>query len=247
MKLIEAKGVEVELSGRIVLTDINLVIHEREIVTIVGPNGSGKSTLARALIGAVPVNCGRIIRRIGLRIGYMPQKLHIDANLPLTVSRFLALPGKVGRKAVREALERVLLDGVAERQMSELSGGQFQRVLLARALLARPDLLVLDEAAQGLDQLAGAQFYRLIAETRDSMGCAVLLISHDLHVVMSATDRVICLNRHICCEGVPAVVTNTPEYRTLFGDGTKGALAFYRHQDDHRHGPVQPSDREYMR
>ncbi|MEM9043454.1 MAG: metal ABC transporter ATP-binding protein [Pseudomonadota bacterium] len=240
MSLVSAEGMRVDLAGRRVLTDINVDVGEREIITIVGPNGSGKSTLARALIGAVPIAEGRITRRPDLRVGYMPQRLHIDPSLPITVARFLNLPGRVTRKATAEALTRVRMDNMADRQMSELSGGQFQRVMLARALLSRPNLLVLDEATQGLDQPASASFYTLIDEMRRELGCGVLMISHDLHVVMSATDRVICLNGHICCEGTPEVVTNAPEYRRLFGAGTKGAFALYQHVHDHNHDALSP-------
>ncbi|MEM1275896.1 MAG: ATP-binding cassette domain-containing protein [Pseudomonadota bacterium] len=246
MSLIAAEALRVDLGGRRVLMDINLSIEPQEIVTVVGPNGSGKSTLARALIGAIPITSGRLTRQPDLRVGYMPQKLHIDPSLPLTVARFLNLPGGTSERAVAEALERVELADLTKRQMAELSGGQFQRVMLARALLSQPHLLVLDEASQGLDQPASARFYTMIDETRRDLGCAVLMISHDLHVVMSATDRVICLNGHICCEGAPEVVTNAPEYQRLFGAGTAGALALYRHHHDHAHDLGVPMDKDQV-
>ena len=165
----------------------------------------------------------------------MPQRLFVDRTLPLTVRRFLELPTRRAPGAVNDALERADVAALGARQMSELSGGQFQRVLLARALLARPTLLVLDEATQGLDQPGSASFYRRIEAVRDELGCAVLMVSHELHVVMSASDRVICLNGHVCCEGAPDVVSSAPEYRALFGTGTGGALALYRHEHDHSH------------
>ena len=201
---------------------------------MVGPNGSGKSTLLRLLIGAARPDAGEIVRAPGLRIGYVPQKLTVDSTLPMTVDRFLGLAGgDAARRA--HALERVGIAGLGGRQLAALSGGQFQRALLAQALLRRPGLLVLDEAAQGLDQPGEARFYRLIEQIRAELGCAVLMVSHDLHVVMAASDRVICLNGHICCEGTPTVVSEAPEYRALFGLGTQGALALYRHDHDHDH------------
>lgn len=236
MPLIEAENVEVRHGATRAVFGVSLVIEPKEIVTIVGPNGSGKSTMLRALIGAVTPSEGKITRANGLRIGYVPQKLQIDPTLPLNVRRFLNLPKRVPTAVARAALARTGVEALEKRQLSALSGGQLQRVLLARAILNDPQLLVLDEATQGLDQPASADFYRLIEALRDDLGCAVLMVSHDLHVVMSATDRVICLNGHICCQGTPAVVTAAPAYRELFGSGTGGALALYRHKHDHDHG-----------
>ncbi len=235
--LVTVEGLSVAFSGRTVLEAVSLALHPGEIVTVVGPNGSGKSTLIRAIVGAVGASRGRVARRPGLRIGYVPQRLRVDATMPLSVGRFLSLPRRRGAAEVAAALARVGLPEIAGRQVADLSGGQFQRAALARALLAEPDLLILDEPTQGLDQPGTAAFYRLIAETRARTGCAVLLVSHDLHVVMSASDRVICLNGHICCEGSPATVSSAPEYRALFGTDTAGALALYRHAHDHRHDP----------
>ncbi len=235
MNLVEITNLSVRLGGNTVLTDVDLAIAPGEIVTIVGPNGSGKSTLLRVIIGALEPISGEVRRRAGLRIGYVPQRLHIDATLPLTVRRFLNLPRKVAKDEIGEALEEAGVPELADRQMTRLSGGQFQRVLLARALLENPDLVILDEATQGLDQPGSADFYRQIEDVRRRLGCAVLMVSHDLHVVMSASDRVICLNGHICCQGEPEHVASAPEYRALFGEGTKGALALYRHHHSHKH------------
>lgn len=232
--LIEAKGLYLALDGRSVLEDVTLSVAPGEIVTIVGPNGSGKSSLVKCLIGAVRPDRGSVSRKPGLNIGYVPQKLALDRALPVTVARFLSLSGGSG-VALDAVLARVGLEGLEGKQMADLSGGQLQRALLAAALIAKPQLLVLDEAAQGLDQPAEAGFYRLIEDVRREFGCAVLMVSHDLHVVMSASDRVICLNRHVCCEGTPMIVSNAPEYRRLFGAGTEGALALYRHVHDHSH------------
>lgn len=235
MSLIEARHLVVHRGRDEILTDVTLSVAPGEIVTIVGPNGSGKSTLLRALLGILPAVSGEVVRKPGLRIGYVPQKLQIDPTLPLTVRRFLSLPRRQSPAAIEAALIRVGVPEVTRRQMADLSGGQLQRVLLARALLAEPELLMLDEPTQGLDQLGEAAFYRLIEEVRRATGAAILMVSHDLHVVMAASDRVICLNRHVCCEGTPRVVSTAPEYRALFGHGTHGALALYRHEHDHDH------------
>ena len=234
MSLIEAKKLSVTLGGKQILRDVDFDIAPGEIVTIVGPNGSGKSTLLKALIGAEKSQ-GLLTARKNLRIGYVPQKLHIDANLPLRVERFMNLPKAKSPSEVAEALALADASQLKGMQMSALSGGQFQRVLLARAILNKPELLVLDEATQGLDQAGSANFYNRIAELRDQLNCAVLMVSHELHVVMAASDRVICLNGHVCCAGAPAQVASAPEYRALFGTGTGGALALYRHEHDHVH------------
>jgi zinc transport system ATP-binding protein len=238
--LIAADHVCVRFGADEVLHDISLKVQAGEIVTILGPNGSGKSTLLRALLGIAPVAEGRILREAGLRVGYVPQKLTIDRTMPITVRRFLSLPTRVTDQAAEEVLARVGMAGHGSDQMIALSGGQQQRVLLARALLGKPQLLMLDEPTSGLDQPGEAAFYRLIEEVRAETGAAVLMISHDLHVVMAASDRVICLNGHICCEGTPRVVSTAPEYRALFGLGTQGALALYRHEHDHAHEDGHP-------
>ena len=235
MSLISVQNLSVSYGANTVLRDVTLQIEPGEIVTIVGPNGSGKTSLLRAIIGAVTPTRGQLRKKAGLRIGYVPQKLHIDPTLPMTVERFLRLSGKVAKEACATALETAGVPDLAKRQMAGLSGGQFQRVLLARALINRPDIILLDEATQGLDQPGSAAFYRRIEEVRRETGCAVLMISHELHVVMSASDRVICLNGHVCCEGTPEKVSSAPEYRALFGTGTGGALALYRHDHDHAH------------
>ena len=234
-ELITTKNVSVSYGNDRVLHNINFSVRESEIVTILGPNGSGKSTFVRLLIGALKPDSGTLKKRVGLRIGYVPQRLGLDPNLPMTVERFLSLNTQYSVDVKQQWIDRIGVKHLHNSQISALSGGQLQRVLLAQALLTNPHILILDEATQGLDQQGEAAFYRLLDEVRQQQGCAVVLVSHDLHVVMSASDRVVCLNGHVCCEGTPTIVSAAPEYRALFGLGTEGALALYRHEHDHDH------------
>jgi len=242
MSLIRTQGVGVSVGSRRILRDVDLSVRRREIVTVVGPNGSGKTTLLKVLIGAQSPSEGVVVREAGLKIGYVPQRLAIDQAMPLTVARWLGLSGSTAKESRLQFAERVGISALLEQQMTSLSGGEFQRALLAQALLVRPDLLVLDEPTQGLDQPAVASFYGLIEEVREDLDCAVLMVSHDLHVVMRSSDHVICLNGHVCCQGTPTLVSAAPEYQALFGFGTEGALALYRHEHDHRHDHSKDSD-----
>ncbi len=243
--LLAAEGLAVKAGGRAVLQDVDFRIEPGEIVTVVGPNGSGKTTLLQALMGARALTAGRVEQAPEIRIGYSPQKLALDRSMPMTVDGFLRLGGAGDRSARIDALRQTEVADLARHQLADLSGGELQRVLLARALLRRPNLLVLDEPTQGLDQPGEAAFYLLLERLRDETGCAVLLVSHDLHVVMSASDRVICLNGHVCCEGAPEFVSESPEYRALFGIGTGGALALYQHHHDHAHGHGHENDHDH--
>lgn len=246
MTLIEAKDLYIKLGKTVILSNINFSIQPKEIVTIVGPNGAGKSTFLRSLIGSVQPETGRIITKPGLRIGYVPQRLQIDQNLPLSVDRFLNLPHRAESKFLDDALNFSAAAGLLNRSMSALSGGELQRVLLARALLNRPELLILDEATQGLDHPASVAFYRQIETVCKALECGVLMVSHELHVVMAASHRVICLNRHICCQGSPEQVASSSEYKALFGSEDQGAMAIYKHVHDHSHdfGRSHDSGRE---
>jgi zinc transport system ATP-binding protein len=236
--LIKARGLDVTRNGRQILQRADLTLQAGKIVTLIGPNGAGKTTLVRAVLGLLKVDDGHIEKIPDLRIGYMPQKLHIDASLPLTVARFLALGGKA-RADLAETLSLTGIDKLINMPMQSLSGGETQRVLLARALLRDPQLLVLDEPVQGVDITGQSALYALINEIRNRRHCGVLLVSHDLHLVMANTDTVICLNQHVCCEGHPEQVTNDPAYLALFGEAIGATnppqVAIYTHHHDHQH------------
>ena len=232
--LASVENVSLTIRGRSILESISLAVHPGEIVTLIGPNGAGKTTLVRVLLGLTRPDSGTVHRRPGLTVGYVPQRLNIDPTLPMSVRRFLQLGGRYSVAELRERLEEVGGGGLLDQPMSGLSGGELQRVLLARAILRRPDLLVLDEPVQGVDVRGQRELYEMIAELRERYGCAVLMISHDLHLVMAATDRVFCLSGHVCCSGQPEAVSRHPEYLKLFGTGAAG-LAVYTHHHDHEH------------
>ena len=232
--LIEISKLEVKYGSKKVLQNINLSLNANEIVTIVGPNGSGKTTLFKAIIGSVPLSKGKISIKPNLRIGYVPQQLKVDQTLPITVERFLKLATR-NNNDIEKMIAFFGSENIFREQINSLSGGQMQRVLLARALVNKPEILLLDEATRGLDQPGIAAFYRKIENISKETNCAVLMISHDLHVVMRASDRVICVNGHICCQGTPENVATSPEYQTLFGSNIDGSFALYRHKHDHNH------------
>ncbi len=216
---------------------IDLSVGRGEVVTLIGPNGAGKSTTAKIALGLIRPDEGRAVRAAGLVVGYVPQKLSVDWTLPLTVGRFMRLTHHAGADDIARALSRVGIAHLADSEVRHLSGGEFQRALLARAIARKPDLLVLDEPVQGVDFSGQIALYELIADIRDELGCGILMISHDLHVVMAATDTVMCLNGHVCCHGTPHAVAESVEYRELFGNRAAAALAVYEHAHDHTHLP----------
>ena len=228
--LVALQSVGVQYGAKKILENISFCVEKGRIVTLIGPNGAGKTTLVKALLGLIKVNTGQVHRAAELRIGYMPQKLHIDATMPLTLLRFLQLAG-ASRADCEQALEMVDISPQINSPVQGLSGGEMQRALLARALLRKPDLLVLDEPVQGVDLIGQEALYQLIGQLRDELNCGVLMVSHDLHLVMAATDEVVCLNKHVCCHGSPQYVTNNPAFVELFGEKT----AFYTHDHDHNH------------
>ncbi|TVP90786.1 MAG: zinc ABC transporter ATP-binding protein ZnuC [Pseudomonadaceae bacterium] len=233
-ELLSLKGVNLHLNGNSILEQVKLAVHRGEIVTLIGPNGAGKTSLVRVVLGLLKVDSGQVQRKQGLRIGYMPQKLQVDATLPLTVARFLMLAPGIRRPAAEAALAEVGASHLLKRPLQQVSGGELQRILLARALLRNPDLLVLDEPVQGVDVNGQLELYQLITRLRDRYNCGVLMVSHDLHLVMATTNTVVCLNRHICCSGHPEQVSLDPAFVALFGDQAS-ALAVYNHHHDHAH------------
>lgn len=235
--LVSLSNVGVRRNGRWLVRGVDFSVSRGEIVTLIGPNGSGKSTTVKAAIGVLKPDEGRVDRASGLKVGYVPQKLSIDWTLPLTVRRLMTLTGPLSNSDMTAALEAVGLSHMAGAEVQHLSGGEFQRALMARAIARKPDLLVLDEPVQGVDFSGEIALYDLIKSIRNSTGCGILLISHDLHVVMAATDTVICLNGHVCCRGTPQAVTQSAEYVRLFGSRAAQALAVYSHDHDHTHLP----------
>jgi zinc transport system ATP-binding protein len=233
--LLSARGLGFNRDGRAILDGVDLDIRAGEIVTLIGPNGAGKTTLVRLLLGLAEPDRGEVRRKPGLAIGYVPQRFDLDFAIPLTVTRFLALRQAHRAGNVKAVLDEVGGSRIGDRQLTELSGGELQRVVLARALLRNPELLVLDEPVRGVDYVGEAELYTLIGGLRSHRGLGILLVSHDLHIVMAQSDRVVCLNRHVCCSGVPQAVAQHPEYVRLFGAGAARAFAIYSHHHDHRH------------
>jgi zinc transport system ATP-binding protein len=232
--LLEASDVSYRAGTQLILEHVSLRLHEEEILTLIGPNGAGKTSLLKILIGLAQPSSGNVWRREGLRVGYMPQKLQIDAALPLSAGRFLQVAER-DIERVRAVASEVGVEHLLQTPIAAVSGGELQRLLLARALLRDPELLLLDEPVQGVDIAGQAELYALIREVRSRHRCAVLMISHDLHVVMASTDTVLCLNRHVCCAGRPEVVSHDPAYLQLFGRQAAEQIAVYTHHHDHAH------------
>lgn len=232
--LVRLRDVSWQPEEQAIVQNVSLAIHASEIVTIIGPNGGGKTALVGLVTGLIKPSSGDIFKRHNLRIGYMPQHLRFDTSLPLDVGRFLRLASS-DQQAVDLLSERLGITAIRHHQMHNLSGGEMQRVLLTRAALRKPDLLVLDEPGQGVDILGQAELYRIISELRDELKCGVLMVSHDLHLVMARTDTVICLNRHVCCQGEPESVGKHPEFLQLFGQQAAAEIAVYTHRHDHQH------------
>ncbi|MEW8524001.1 MAG: zinc ABC transporter ATP-binding protein ZnuC [Candidatus Thiodiazotropha endolucinida] len=248
LPLIAAKEICVNLQGRQLLENVSLKVDPGEIVTLIGPNGAGKTTLVRIILGLLKADSGEVTMRPDLRIGYMPQQLSLSENMPLTVRRFLSLGSERRDIEIKGIVNELAIAQLMQQPMQRLSGGERQRVLLARALMRRPDLLVLDEPVQGVDITGQASLYALITEIRDRFGCGVLMISHDLHLVMATTDQVLCLNQHVCCSGHPESVSQHPAYLELFGSPASAKLAVYTHHHDHTHdihGDIEETGEEH--
>jgi zinc transport system ATP-binding protein len=230
-------GAVLNRNDRLVLDHVDLTVGRGEIVTVIGPNGAGKSTLLRAILGLEKLDAGTLRLAPGLTLAYLPQRYHLDPALPLSVRRILTLTHAPTEERLHAMLEELNIGRLLDTSALRLSGGELQRVMLARALLREPDLLVLDEPTQNVDAAGALEIYQIIARQRARTGCSVLLVSHDLNVVMAATDRVYCLNGHICCSGKPTDVSRDRAFVALFGEAAGQTLAPYTHHHDHVHGP----------
>ncbi|MCJ8300397.1 MAG: zinc ABC transporter ATP-binding protein ZnuC, partial [Pseudomonadales bacterium] len=243
--IVRLEQVNISFSGKKVVHNVSFNLHTDCITTLIGPNGAGKTTLVKTVLGLIKPDTGKVWLKDDLVIGYVPQKLHIDSTFPLTVQRFLQISRKLPSSAIADAVASVSISHLLQNSIHGLSGGEMQRLLLARALLRNPQLLVLDEPVQGVDINGQVELYQLISDIRKQRGCGVLMISHDLHLVMSATDHVICMNQHICCSGHPEKITSDPSYIDLFGAASAKTMALYAHHHNHDHnlhGDVLPTD-----
>ena len=232
--LLKVENVGLLKSDKWLVRGVSLEVKQGEIVTLIGPNGSGKSTTAKIALGIHKKIDGKV-QKFTDKIGYVPQKISIDWTLPIRVIDFMLLTEKLTNDQINVALNLTGVDHLKNKSLSNLSGGEFQRVLIARAIAKKPDLLVLDEPVQGVDFNGEIALYNLIKEISISLNCGILLISHDMHFVMSTTNHVICLNGHICCSGTPGSVVKNPEYIKLFGEHNSETLSYYQHNHDHSH------------
>ena len=232
--LLKVENVGISVNGKSLVRGVSLEVKKGEIVTLIGPNGSGKSTTAKIALGIYKKIDGKV-KTYTDKIGYVPQKISIDWTLPIRVLDFMTLTEELTQDQINSALNMTGVEHLKNKSLSNLSGGEFQRVLIARAISKQPELLVLDEPVQGVDFKGEIALYKLIKEISEKMKCGILLISHDLHVVMSATDFVVCLNGHVCCSGTPHVVVKDNKYKELFGDRASNILSLYEHKHDHTH------------
>lgn len=235
MLLASLDSVGVVRRDRWLIRDVGFTLRKGEIISLIGPNGAGKSTVSKVLSGLIKPDVGTVEKSPDITIGYVPQRANIAATMPMTVRRLMKLSRPCDDREIEAALEEINIKALADCPVQRLSGGEFQRALLARALLRKPDLLILDEPAQGLDIHGEAKLYGQIMEVRDRLDCGVLLICHNLHMVMAQTDTVICLNSHVCCSGTPEQVVNNREFVRLFGGDVARSHALYHHQHDHSH------------
>ena len=234
-QLASLHSVGVRRNGRWLVHNIDLAVHRGEIVSLIGPNGGGKTTVTKVIAGSLKPDTGTVMREKGLKIGYVPQKIQIDSTLPMTVQRLMKIPKKHKPKEIDSALSEMNIRHLATAPIQKLSGGEFQRALIARALLRNPDLLILDEPSQGLDVRGEAKLYDRIASIRDRMNCGVILVCHNLHIVMAKTDTVVCMNVHVCCTGTPEHVKSNEAYLNLFARDAAQSHALYTHDHDHSH------------
>ena len=233
--LVKIENAGIFRSSKWLVRDVSLEVSQGQIVTLIGPNGSGKTTTAKMVLNILKPDEGFVISNTG-RVAYVPQKINVDWTMPLRVFDFMKITGDLSENDMKENLKLTGGERLIYSELRNLSGGEFQRVLIARAIAKKPELLVLDEPVQGVDFNGEIALYNLIKQISDSLNCGILLISHDIHFVMSSTDHVICLNGHICCSGSPSSVAKNPSYIELFGEHTASTLSLYKHHHDHSHG-----------
>tara|TARA_B000000557_G_C20792841_1_gene451893 strand:+ start:20 stop:781 length:762 start_codon:yes stop_codon:yes gene_type:complete len=233
--LVKIENAGIFRSSKWLVRDVSLEVSQGQIVTLIGPNGSGKTTTAKMVLNILKPDEGFVISNTG-RVAYVPQKINVDWTMPLRVFDFMKITGDLSENDMKENLRLTGVERLIYSELRNLSGGEFQRVLIARAIAKKPELLVLDEPVQGVDFNGEIALYNLIKQISDTLNCGILLISHDIHFVMSSTDHVICLNGHICCSGSPSSVAKNPSYIELFGEHTASTLSLYKHHHDHSHG-----------
>jgi zinc transport system ATP-binding protein len=234
--LVSLKNINLSFSSKNILDNINLDIKKNDFITIIGPNGAGKSSLIRLIIGSLQPNSGKIIRNKELKIAYVPQKMQINQTIPIKAEYFLKLNKKIEEKSFKKIVNDLKIADFLHTQLNDLSGGQRQKILLAKALLCQPNLLILDEPAQNLDISGQLEFYNYITKLHQEKKTAILMISHDLHIIMSSTKKVICLNHHICCQGEPKIIAQNPDFKEIFGNDMNKLISIYNHYHNHHHG-----------
>ncbi len=230
--LIKVTDASLNLAGRMVLKNIDFAIKAGEIAVFIGPNGGGKTSLVKMLLGLHPATTGHIFRQEKLKIAYVPQKFNISPFLPLSVKRLLCLEKNHSDSYLTKILTLTDCAELLHVQVKTLSGGELQRVLIARALMQKPDILILDEALQGVDKVGEVKLNRLIGQFSKDNGCAVIMVSHDLHLVMKSSDKVYCINGHICCQGIPEDIKDMAEFKNIFGN-IVDEFSLYQHQHSH--------------
>jgi zinc transport system ATP-binding protein len=236
MNLIETKNIFLKEGDKEILKDISLNIAQDDFISIIGPNGAGKTTLLKIILGITKADKGVVNKKKNLRIGYVPQKINIDHSLPVNVKYFLMLCAKINKTELQKIVSETKIEMLLDKNIYDLSGGEMQRILLAKALINNPEILILDEPAQNLDLNGQIEFYKLLQEIYKEKKIAILMVSHDLHMIMSATKKVVCLYKHICCQGEPEAVSKNPEFISIFGKDMSKLISVYNHFHDHEHG-----------
>ena len=233
--LISAHNISLSHRGKLVLDNVSFELKAGEFITLIGPNGAGKSSLIKVLLGLIKADSGDIKRSGDIRLGYTPQTFSPNPFIPISVIGFLNLNQKVAQNFLHETALLTGIEGLLDSPLKSLSGGELQRVLLARALLNKPNVLILDEPAQNLDVNGQMHLYKLIQDIHQQQGCAVLMVSHDLHRVMKESTQVLCLYRHICCMGQPETIIKDSQFNDLFADQMDELMATYEHHHNHCH------------